>query len=138
MLQIVSHALPPAIDQGRHSGPLLSDLRHGGRPLRQLRSVGEGFDGLNVCVQAGFHLGRGLGSGIVDRKRMEREREGFELLPLLLLSRFPRRHLRVLHLHLMCGLPVRLTPRCSPHGACGVGPRLSVTPGAPASVAAPE
>lgn len=111
MLQILSHALPPAIDQGRHSGQLFFDLRHGGRPLRQLRGVGDGFDGLNVCVQAGFHLGGGLGSGIVDRKRMERKREGFELLPLLLLSRFPMRHLCVLHLHLMRGLPVRLAPR---------------------------
>ena len=56
-------------------------------------------------------MGGGLGSGIVDRKRMERKREGFELLPILLLSRFPMRHLCVLHLHLMRGLPVRLAPR---------------------------
>ena len=89
MLSILAHALPPEIDQSRHSGPLFFALRHGGRPLRQLRGVGEGFDGLNVRVQPGFHLGGGLGRGIVDRKRMEREGEGFELLPILLVSCFP-------------------------------------------------
>lgn len=113
MLSILAHAWPPAIDQRRHSGQLFFALRHGGRPLRQLRGVGEGVDGLNVRVQLGFHLGGGLGRGIVDRKRMEREGEGVELLPILLVSRVPIRHLRVVPRHLRRGLPVCLAPRVS-------------------------
>jgi hypothetical protein len=36
--QILSHALPPAIHEGCHSGQLCFDLRHGSLPLRQLQS----------------------------------------------------------------------------------------------------
>src|SRR5688500_6597999 len=45
----------------------------------------------------------------MDSKRMQREREGCEPLPILMLYRCPARHLRVLRLYPMRGLTGRRT-----------------------------
>ena len=67
-------------------------------------ALGERFDGFHRLLQVAFDLCGGLRSRVSNAKRMQRQRERLEMMPIRVLHRFPSPHFRLPRFHLGLGL----------------------------------
>jgi hypothetical protein len=113
-LQVLPPPYPPQVHERRQGRQLFFDLVPSRLTIRQLLGVGERFHRFSLCVPPVCHRRGCLGSGVVDRKRMQRQGEGVEPLPILALEPCPASSFRLAHLPLLShlALEMRLPLQC--------------------------
>ena len=103
LLQILPHAFPPKIDESGQGRQLVADLVPGVLPCGELMGLGYRFQGGDFGFSSALDLRGRLGRGVVDVKRMQREREDFQVVAIRATHSLPSLHVHAPHLHLVLG-----------------------------------